>query len=161
MEIIHGKATGLSQETKITGANTAGTQLSAVTQMHSHNELNFRIENKPVVMKLDQTVNVLEGETVAVAGHFKNGVMNGYAIQNQTTGVLYAFNQFKLMVLIAFALIAGLFGITMVIVGFEITGTGILSIFSILLGFIFCFLGFKLGKTCVKYFRASTMLKKL
>lgn len=115
---ITGKVSGIEQQQVVTGAQSSkGTGMTAV---HSHNEINFRIDNKPVTLKLKTQVHINDGEEVSVVGRDKKGVFEGYAIRNNETGVDYSYGSTWMLIVGG----AFLFGSLMVLIesGFGVMG---------------------------------------
>ena len=138
MNLLRGTATGLSQEAQTAGGlTTSGPFLSTFT-MYSSNQFDFRVENKPVHLRLDKNVNVLDGETVAVAGTMRRGVFRSYAMKNTSTGVVYAMSYFKILLALILAVPLGYVGVSAAswVIGF--TGSMPITVFvsGIAVGFL-------------------------
>lgn len=69
---ISGEVTGFQQQTVITSTQT---NRMGLTSVNSHNEANFRIDNKPVVLKLKSTVHLNDGENATAVGRERKGVV--------------------------------------------------------------------------------------
>lgn len=117
IEIYSGKAEKVGTQTSIEG-NTGQTAL-AVGQVRTKHMLAFRIDGKPVQFKMGDTTGVSDGDSITCAGKVKDGIMEGYALRNSTTGVTYGAKPVHLYVGLLF-----------------IVGIGLLMVWSLILAII-------------------------
>lgn len=118
---ISGKVSNFQQETEVTGAQTSRT---GATSYHSQKVINFRVDNKPVELKLKKGVDLAEGDDATVVGKDKGGVLHGIAVRNDGTGVTYSHST---LALLAFGIILTLLGFAglAVIIGILILPFGL------------------------------------
>ncbi len=161
MEIIQGSISNISQETNITGATTTGNRFVSNTNVKSVQDIHFRVDNKPVHVKLDQAVNINNGEQVAVAGHLKNGTFKGFAIKNLDTNITYKISSFKIILAFIAGLVIIYLGSQPLLWGLKFVGLPLFSWIAIAVGSVFIVMAtFFVIPICIKYFRANKLIEE-
>lgn len=115
LKTLTGTVSHFNQETVLIGSRQ---NRSGFGTIQSDKEINFRIDNKPVVLRLKQAVHLEDGEKATVAGKEKRGVFQAVAVRNDETGVVYALKTVPILLL-----------------GLFITGLSV-PLFAALVGFI-------------------------
>jgi hypothetical protein len=139
LTIVSGIAGNVQQETEVYGAQSSA--YTGATRVHSQKVINFRVDNKPVTLKLKATIDLAEGDDVTVVGTDKRGILRALVVRNDKTGIVYSHSPIMLIVL------GGILGL----VG--------LATISILLGFIIAPLGFYVVYKGLQTKKAIGMLK--
>lgn len=80
MEIIKGTVTKIRNTSEVSGGGSNGHVSTSHISM-------FQIDKQQVKIKFREPTMIDENDFVTVAGKIKNGVFNGYAYKNNTTGV--------------------------------------------------------------------------
>lgn len=122
---ISGLVSNFQQETVITSSQHGRTGAGII---HSDKVINFRVDNKPVALKLKENVDLTNGEQVTVVGKHKKGAFKGLALRNESTGVIYATKTWPaLLGGIAFILLG--IPLVSVIIGLVIVPLGVLFLY--------------------------------
>ena len=114
MNIISGTVSHMQQSTEVTGTiGRRGGQIS------SSSVIKLRVDDKPVEIKLKESIDISDGEQATVAGKEKNGIFKGIVIRNDKTGVLYSFSIIGSFISAILLIIIGAF-LSFLIVGIPV-----------------------------------------
>jgi hypothetical protein len=120
--IVSGIAGNVQQETEVYGAQSSAH--TGATRVHSQKLINFRVDNKPVTMKLKATIDLAEGDDVTVVGADRSGILRALVVRNDKTGVVYSHSPIMLIFLGAILALFGLATVSIVI-GFILAPLGL------------------------------------
>lgn len=129
IEMIVGEVDTVQHSTEVQGS-VGGSGGIVLGSHQSTGVMNFRIDGKPVQLKLKNAISLSGGDKVGVAGKVKNGTLHATAIYNETTKALDSQPSTLLLVVGIFNLIFGLptsillFGIFFVLLGVLLTYKG-------------------------------------
>lgn len=96
--------------------------------IHTKQTVNFRLDGKPVMMKLPNRPDLSDGETVSVVGTEKNGVFKALALRNASTGAVY---ELPVIPLYIFGVLFTLVGLPLlfILVGVVFIGVGLANLY--------------------------------
>lgn len=126
LTMVSGIAGNVQQETEVYGAQTSG--YTGATKVHSQKVINFRIDNKPVSLKLKATIDLADGDEATAVGTDKGGVLRAVVVRNDRTGVVYSHNPIMLIVLGGILALLGLATLAIVI-GFIVAPLGLYVVY--------------------------------
>ena len=115
---------GLASHVRHASTTTGSTYKGSGSVSTSHTTT-LRVNGKPGHVALRGTMDINDGDMVSLAGNDKNGIFVGYAICNETTGIVYS-DPTALRTLAGFLIIiAGipfiwLFGLGLILIGIGI-----------------------------------------
>jgi hypothetical protein len=85
LETLAGKVDKLHQSTETSG-HIAGNRGYVSGNVSSQQVMSFRLDGKPVQLKLKNAFGLSDGDDVAVSGKSKNGTLHALAVFNASTG---------------------------------------------------------------------------
>lgn len=92
---ISGAVSNFREETQVTSAQTSN---MGQTSFKSHKQINFRIGNSPVSMKLSKGMELTNGDEATVVGTSSGGGITALLIRNDTTGIIYGYGRLTIMI---------------------------------------------------------------
>ncbi len=102
---ISGQVSNFREETKVTSSHTYNT---GYTQVQTEKEINFRVDNKPVTMKMQKSMELTDGDEATVVGVDTRGGVKAILVRNDTIGMIYGYSTWFLMMWAAILLIGGI-----------------------------------------------------
>lgn len=118
---ISGPVSNFREETKVTSSHTYN---SGYTDVRTEKEINFRVGNKPVTMKMQKSMELTDGDEATVVGSDTSGGVKAILIRNDTIGMIYGYSTWFLMVWAVILTLAGLATIG-VFIGILLTPLGL------------------------------------
>jgi hypothetical protein len=91
---ISGSVSNFREETKVKSSQTYN---SGHTTVQTEKEINFRVGNKPVTMKMQKSMELTDGDEATVVGSDARGGVKAILIRNDTIGMIYGYNTWVLM----------------------------------------------------------------
>ena len=109
------------EETEVTSTQSYNT---GHTKVKTQKLINFRVDNRPVSMKMPKGIELTDGDQATVVGTEGGGGIKAVLIQNDTTNIVYGLSTTYVFVWAAICLIAGV--ATMgIVIGFLIFPLGL------------------------------------
>jgi hypothetical protein len=102
-----GVASHVRDGTEIRGAVSGGAG-GVHGGVQTRQVLTFRVEGRPVEIKLTSPATLADGDRVRVIGKERNGILRARAMRNETTGAVHAVEAWRLYGLGACFMILGL-----------------------------------------------------
>ena len=118
---ISGPVSNFREETKVTSSHTYN---SGYTDVRTEKEINFRVGNKPVTMKMQKSMELTDGDEATVVGSDTSSGVKAILIRNDTIGMIYGYSTWFLMVWAVILTLAGLATIG-VFIGILLTPLGL------------------------------------
>lgn len=118
---ISGSVSNFREETKVTSAQTSNL---GHTQFRTEKEINFRVGNRPVTMKMPKGIELADGDEATVVGTDSGAGMKAVLVRNDTTGIVYGMSTAYVMVWAILLTIAGLATLG-IFVGFILAPLGL------------------------------------
>ncbi len=118
---ISGPVSNFREETKVTSSHTYN---SGYTQVRTEKEINFRVGNKPVTMKMQKSMELTNGDEATVVGSDTRGGVKAILVRNDTIGMIYGYSTWFLMMWAAILTLVGIVTIG-VFVGLLLTPLGL------------------------------------
>ncbi len=118
---ITGTVSNFREETEVTSTQT---YKSGYSKVNTQKIINFRVDNRPVSMKMPKSLELTDGDEATVVGTQSGGGLKAILISNDTTGIVYGYGTIYML---AWAVILMLIGLaTMsVFIGFIIFPLGL------------------------------------
>lgn len=91
---ITGPVSNFREETKVKSSQTYN---SGYTTVQTEKEINFRVGNKPVTMKMQKSMELTDGDEATVVGSDTGGGVKAILIRNDTIGMIYGYSTWFLM----------------------------------------------------------------
>ena len=102
---ISGPVSNFREETKVTSSQTYN---SGYTQVRTEKEVNFRVGNKPVTMKMPKSMELTDGDEATVVGSDTRGGVKAILVRNDTIDMIYGYSTWVLMLWATVLTFAGL-----------------------------------------------------
>ncbi len=118
---ISGPVSNFREETKVTSSHTYN---SGYTQVRTEKEINFRVGNKPVTMKMQKSMELTNGDEATVVGSDTRGGVKAILVRNDTIDMIYGYSTWFLMMWAAILTLVGIVTIG-VFVGLLLTPLGL------------------------------------
>ena len=118
MKAISGETSNTQQSTQVSGHVHGGRG-----RVGSWQAINFRVGNKPVSMKLEEAVDIVDGEIVTVVGSESGSGFKGLVLRNDATGMVYNVPTWKYFVPGGTFVLLGL-PLSIFIIGLPLVGIG-------------------------------------
>jgi len=109
---ISGPVSNFREETKVTSTQTYNTGHS---QVRTEKEVNFRVANRPVTMKMQKSMELTDGDEATVVGSDTSGGIKAILIRNDTINMIYGYSTWYLMMWAIILLGAGIATVGIVI----------------------------------------------
>jgi len=118
---ISGSVGNFREETRVTSAQSYNT---GHTQVRSEKEVNFRVDNRPVTMKNIKGIELTDGDDATVVGSDSGSGVKAILIRNDTTGIIYGYSTWYIMMWAVILTVAGLASIG-ILIGYLILPLGL------------------------------------
>jgi hypothetical protein len=118
---ISGAVSNYREETKVTSSQTYNT---GYTQVSTEKEINFRVGNKPVTMKMPKSMELTDGDQATVVGSDTRGGVKAILVRNDSIDMIYGYSTAYLMAWAVILTLAGLATIG-VFIGFLLIPLGL------------------------------------
>ena len=122
---ISGPVSNFREETKVTSTQTYN---SGHTQVRTEKEINFRVGNRPVTMKMPKSMELTDGDEVTVVGSDTRGGVKAILIRNDTINMIYGYSTWFIMMWAIILLVVGLATIG-VFIGVLLTPLGLYMLY--------------------------------
>ena len=122
---ISGTVSNFREETEVTSAQTSNL---GHTQFKTQKLINFRLDNRPVSMKLPKGIELVDGDTATVVGKDTSGGIKAVLVRNDDTGITYGMSTWYVM---AWAIVCTLVGVATpaVFIGLILTPIGLFLLY--------------------------------
>ncbi|MDH3337183.1 MAG: hypothetical protein OER22_04965 [Gammaproteobacteria bacterium] len=91
---ITGPVSNFREETKVTSTQTSN---SGFTQVRTEKEINFRVGNNPVSMKMPKGIELTDGDEATVVGSDTRSGVKAILVRNDTIGMIYGMSTWYVM----------------------------------------------------------------
>ncbi|MGB5628563.1 MAG: hypothetical protein WBM57_04295 [Woeseiaceae bacterium] len=118
---ISGPVSNFREETKVTSTQTYN---SGYSQVKTEKQINFRVDNRPVMMKMPDSMELTDGDEATVVGSDSGGGVKAILVRNDTINVIYGYKTWYLMMWAVIVTLVGLATIG-VFVGLLLTPLGL------------------------------------
>ncbi|MGB5353992.1 MAG: hypothetical protein WBN32_10315 [Woeseia sp.] len=109
---ISGPVSNFREETKVTSSQTYNT---GYTKVSTEKEINFRVGNKPVTMKMPKSMELTDGDQATVVGSDTRAGIKAILIRNDTIDMIYGYSTSFLMIWAAIVTLAGFVTVGMIV----------------------------------------------
>ena len=109
---ISGTVSHFREETEVTSARTSN---YGHTRFRTEKQINFRIDNRPVSMKLPKGIELYDGDEATVIGTESGGGIKAVLVRNDATGITYGMSMIVVMIWAVLLTIAGIATLAMFI----------------------------------------------
>ena len=92
---ISGTISNFREETEVTSAQTSNL---GHTKYKTQKLINFRVGNRPVLMKLSKGIDLADGDEATVVGRDSSGGIKAILVRNDATGVTYGMSTWYVMI---------------------------------------------------------------
>lgn len=118
---ISGPVSNFREETKVTSTQTYN---SGYSQVKTEKQINFRVDNRPVMMKMPDSMELTDGDEATVVGSDSGGGVKAILVRNDTINVIYGYKTWYLTMWAVIVTLVGLATIG-VFVGLLLTPLGL------------------------------------
>jgi hypothetical protein len=118
---ISGPVSNFREETQVTSAQTSNL---GHTSYRTEKQINFRVGNRPVSMKLPKGIDLTDGDEATVVGSDTSGGVKAVLVRNDGTGITYGMSTWYVLAWAIVTTIAGLATIG-ILVGIVLTPLGL------------------------------------
>ena len=125
---VSGPVSNFREETKVTSSHTYNT---GYTQVNTEKEVNFRVGNRPVTMKMPKSMELTDGDEATVVGSESGGGIKALLVRNDTIDIIYGYSTWYLMMWAIVLLVAGVATLA-VFVGLLLTPLGLYLLYKAL-----------------------------
>jgi hypothetical protein len=101
---ISGPVSNFREETKVTSTQTYNTGYS---QVKTEKQINFRVDNRPVTMKMPDSMELTDGDEATVVGSDSGGGVKALLVRNDTINIIYGYSTWYLMMWAIILLVVG------------------------------------------------------
>lgn len=101
---ISGPVSNFREETKVKSSQSYN---SGYMTVQTEKEINFRVGNKPVTMKMQKSMELTDGDEATVVGSDARGGVKAILIRNDTIGMIYGYSTWVLMMWAVILTLAG------------------------------------------------------
>ncbi|MGI9270706.1 MAG: hypothetical protein ACR2QT_02955 [Woeseiaceae bacterium] len=96
---ISGPVGNFREETKVTSSRTnINPHLNTGhTTVRTEKEINFRVGNRPISMKMPKTIELTDGDEATVVGSDTRSGVKAVLVRNDTIGMIYGYSTWYIM----------------------------------------------------------------
>lgn len=102
---ISGPVSNFREETKVTSSQSYNT---GHTTVRTEKEVNFRVGNKPVTMKMQKSMELTDGDEATVVGSDTRSGVKAILVRNDTIGMIYGYSTWFLVMWAVILTLAGI-----------------------------------------------------
>lgn len=102
---ISGPVSNFREETRVKSTQTYN---SGYSKVETEKEINFRVANRPVTMKMPKSMELTDGDEATVVGSDTSGGVKAILVRNDTINMIYGYSTWYLMMWAIILLGAGI-----------------------------------------------------
>ena len=118
---ISGTVSNYREETMVKSTQTYN---SGYSKVDTEKEINFRVANRPVTMKMPKSMELTDGDEATVVGSDSGGGVKAILVRNDTIEIIYGYSTWYLMMWAIILLGVGIATIG-IIIGLLLTPLGL------------------------------------